>query len=62
MFPCTISVLDIHHELDWNPIVNRITDYPLSIKEDGSVMYYKYDEEKKISRYLCWGIFSLVPL
>jgi len=34
-------VLEIHHELDWNPISNRITDYPLSIKEDGAVIYYK---------------------
>ncbi|XP_066910373.1 ubiquitin carboxyl-terminal hydrolase 47-like [Clytia hemisphaerica] len=46
MFPCTCSVLDIQHELDWNPISNRITDYPLSMKEDGGVIYYKDAREK----------------
>lgn len=41
MFPCVSSVLDIHHDLDWDLNCKDLRDYPLSIKEDGSVIYFR---------------------
>ncbi len=41
-FPYESSVLEIEKELDWNPSIRRVSDYPLAIIDDGSVLYYRY--------------------
>ena len=40
-FPGEISVLDLEEELEWNPNVSSISSMPLSIYDDGAVLYYK---------------------
>ena len=40
-FPCEMSVLDIESELEWNPTVTTISSMPLSIYDDGSILYFK---------------------
>ena len=40
-FPCVVPVLDIEDDLEWNPNVSSITSSPLSIYDDGAVLYYK---------------------
>ena len=40
-FPCEISVLDLEDDLEWNPNVSSISSSPLSIYDDGAVLYYK---------------------
>ena len=40
-FPCKISVLDLEDDLEWNPNVSTISSMPLSIYDDGAVLYYK---------------------
>lgn len=40
-FPCEQSVLDIEKDLDWNPQVTSVTSMPLSIYDDGSIIYFK---------------------
>ena len=40
-FPCEISVLDIEDDMEWNPNVSFISSMPLSIYDDGAVLYYK---------------------
>lgn len=48
-FPCVVSILDIPHEIDWNPKCSKLAEFPLSITDDGAVIYYKNCEEKKKS-------------
>ena len=40
-FPCELSVLDLEDDLEWNPNVSSISSMPLSIYDDGAVLYYK---------------------
>ncbi|KAM4720713.1 ubiquitin carboxyl-terminal hydrolase 47 isoform 1-T1 [Rhinophrynus dorsalis] len=40
-FPCDISVLEIHQELDWNPKVTTLNVWPLYISDDGAVIFYR---------------------
>ena len=40
-FPCEVSVLDMEDDLEWNPKVSSIASLPLSIYDDGAVLYYK---------------------
>ena len=40
-FPCEMSVLDIDSDLEWNPTVNTISSMPLSIYDDGSILYFR---------------------
>ncbi|XP_073434473.1 ubiquitin carboxyl-terminal hydrolase 47 isoform X1 [Dendrobates tinctorius] len=40
-FPCDISVLEIHQELDWNPKVSTLNAWPLYISDDGAVIFYR---------------------
>ena len=40
-FPCELSVLDLEDELEWNPAVSTISSMPLSIYDDGAILYYK---------------------
>ena len=40
-FPCVVPVLDIEDDLEWNPNVSSISSAPLSIYDDGAVLYYK---------------------
>uniref|UniRef100_A0A8C2RWK8 Ubiquitin carboxyl-terminal hydrolase 47 n=1 Tax=Capra hircus TaxID=9925 RepID=A0A8C2RWK8_CAPHI len=40
-FPCDISVLDIHQDLDWNPKVSTLNVWPLYICDDGAVIFYR---------------------
>lgn len=41
-FPCEISVLEIHQDLDWNPKVSTLNVWPLYICDDGAVIFYRY--------------------
>lgn len=38
-----MSVLEVEDELDWNPNAPTISSMPLSIYDDGAILYYKYD-------------------
>ena len=40
-FPCELSVLDIEAELDWDPAVGNINQAPVSLYDDGGVLYFK---------------------
>lgn len=40
-FPCEMSVLKIHTELDWNPKAVSLESYPIQISEDGGVVFYR---------------------
>lgn len=40
-FPYEISVLDIDSELSWNPDVVTLSAWPLSICDDGCLLYYR---------------------
>ena len=40
-FPCEISMLDIDSDLEWNPTLNTISSMPLSIYDDGAILYFK---------------------
>ena len=37
-----MSVLEIEEDLEWNPNVSTLNSVPLSIYDDGSVIYYKW--------------------
>ena len=39
-FPCELSV-DLVDKLEWNPAVSTISSMPLSIYDDGAILYYK---------------------
>ncbi|ELV11214.1 Ubiquitin carboxyl-terminal hydrolase 47 [Tupaia chinensis] len=45
-FPCDISVLDIHQDLDWNPKVSTLNVWPLYICDDGAVIFYRDKTEE----------------
>ncbi|TSL68241.1 Ubiquitin carboxyl-terminal hydrolase 47 [Bagarius yarrelli] len=45
-FPCDISVLDIHQDLDWNPKVSTLNVWPLYICDDGAVVFYRDSSEE----------------
>ena len=40
-FPSEMSVLEVEDELEWNPSVPAVTSMPLSIYDDGAILYYK---------------------
>lgn len=40
-FPCELSVLEMQSELDWNPSVETLGEWPLYINDDGAVLYYR---------------------
>ncbi len=40
-FPCEMSVLDVEDDLEWNPNVQTISSMPLSIYDDGAIIYFK---------------------
>ncbi len=40
-FPCEMSVLEVEDDLDWNPNVQTISSMPLSIYDDGAIVYFK---------------------
>jgi len=41
-FPCDMSVFDVEKTLEWDANVTTINQWPLSILDDGDVIYYKY--------------------
>merc|ERR1712013_898505 len=41
VFPCTTSLLDMENEIDWNPMCLKLTDFPLTITDDGALIYFK---------------------
>uniref|UniRef100_A0A8C4QAX2 Ubiquitin carboxyl-terminal hydrolase 47 n=1 Tax=Eptatretus burgeri TaxID=7764 RepID=A0A8C4QAX2_EPTBU len=45
-FPCDMSVLDIHHDLEWNPKVSTLNVWPLYICDDGAVVFYRDRREE----------------
>lgn len=45
-FPCEMSLLTIHKDLDWNPQVVSLNTNPLYICDDGHVVYYKDAREE----------------
>lgn len=45
-FPCDISLLEVHTDLDWNPNVTTLNSWPLYICDDGNVLYYRDRSEK----------------
>ncbi|KAG9475926.1 hypothetical protein GDO78_004010 [Eleutherodactylus coqui] len=47
-FPCDISVLEIHQDLDWNPKVSTLNAWPLYISDDGAVIFYRDKTEELI--------------
>ena len=40
-FPSEMSVLEVEDELEWNPSVPAVSSMPLSIYDDGAILYYK---------------------
>uniref|UniRef100_A0A8C2DJY2 Ubiquitin carboxyl-terminal hydrolase 47 n=1 Tax=Cyprinus carpio TaxID=7962 RepID=A0A8C2DJY2_CYPCA len=47
-FPCDISLLEIHQDLDWNPKVSTLNVWPLYICDDGAVIFYRDSTEELI--------------
>uniref|UniRef100_A0A8C6PI16 Ubiquitin carboxyl-terminal hydrolase 47 n=1 Tax=Nothobranchius furzeri TaxID=105023 RepID=A0A8C6PI16_NOTFU len=47
-FPCDISVLEIHQDLDWNPKVSTLNVWPLYICDDGAVVFYRDSREEPL--------------
>uniref|UniRef100_A0A8C7Y406 Ubiquitin carboxyl-terminal hydrolase 47 n=1 Tax=Oryzias sinensis TaxID=183150 RepID=A0A8C7Y406_9TELE len=47
-FPCDISVLEIHQDLDWNPKVSTLNVWPLYICDDGAVVFYRNSTEETL--------------
>nr|CAD7439732.1 unnamed protein product [Timema bartmani] len=45
-FPCDMSVLGIHTELDWAPQTMTVDSWPLNIYEDGHVILYRDSREE----------------
>jgi len=41
-----MSVLEVEDELDWNPNAPTISSMPLSIYDDGAILYYKDSAER----------------
>jgi ubiquitin carboxyl-terminal hydrolase 47 len=48
-FPCEMSVLGIHTELDWNCQTTTLDSWPLNIFEDGHVILYR-DSREEVKR------------
>ncbi|XP_078614129.1 uncharacterized protein LOC144883453 [Branchiostoma floridae x Branchiostoma japonicum] len=44
-FPCDVSLLEIHTDLEWDPSVQALNTWPLYICDDGSVLFYRDSEE-----------------
>jgi ubiquitin carboxyl-terminal hydrolase 47 len=40
-FPCEISVLGIHTELDWSSATATLDSWPPGLSEDGQVILYR---------------------
>jgi len=40
-FPYDVSVLDVEKELEWNPNVSLISQWPLAVNDDGCALIYK---------------------
>ena len=40
-FPCEMSVLNIQTELNWDHNAELLTDWKLSITDDGVVVFYR---------------------
>uniref|UniRef100_A0A8C7SEL6 Ubiquitin carboxyl-terminal hydrolase 47 n=1 Tax=Oncorhynchus mykiss TaxID=8022 RepID=A0A8C7SEL6_ONCMY len=49
-FPCDISVLEIHQDLDWNPKVSTLNVWPLYICDDGAVVFYRDSTEEPMEQ------------
>ncbi|KAK6294582.1 hypothetical protein J4Q44_G00354120 [Coregonus suidteri] len=49
-FPCDISVLEIHQDLDWNPKVSTLNVWPLYICDDGAVVFYRNSTEEPMEQ------------
>ncbi|XP_043955559.1 ubiquitin carboxyl-terminal hydrolase 47 isoform X2 [Gambusia affinis] len=47
-FPCDISVLEIHQDLDWNPKVSTLNVWPLYICDDGAVVFYRDNRDEPL--------------
>ncbi|XP_032079360.1 ubiquitin carboxyl-terminal hydrolase 47 isoform X3 [Thamnophis elegans] len=47
-FPCEISILEIHQDLDWNPKVSTLNVWPLYICDDGAVIFYRDKTEEMV--------------
>uniref|UniRef100_A0A3B5QI93 Ubiquitin carboxyl-terminal hydrolase 47 n=1 Tax=Xiphophorus maculatus TaxID=8083 RepID=A0A3B5QI93_XIPMA len=47
-FPCDISVLEIHQDLDWNPKVSTLNVWPLYICDDGAVVFYRDSRDEPL--------------
>ncbi|XP_028587052.2 ubiquitin carboxyl-terminal hydrolase 47 isoform X1 [Podarcis muralis] len=47
-FPCEISILEIHQDLDWNPKVSTLNVWPLYICDDGAVIFYRDKTEEVV--------------
>ncbi|GLH00204.1 Ubiquitin carboxyl-terminal hydrolase 47 [Gryllus bimaculatus] len=45
-FPCDMSVLSIHSDLEWNPPTDKLDVWPLNIYEDGHVFFYRDNREQ----------------
>jgi len=45
-FPCDMSVLSIHTELEWNPKAPSLESWPIQITEDGGVIFYRDSREE----------------
>ncbi|XP_046669066.1 ubiquitin carboxyl-terminal hydrolase 47-like isoform X1 [Homalodisca vitripennis] len=45
-FPCDMSVLNIHSDLEWNPKTTSLDAWPIQINEDGGVLFYKDSREE----------------
>ena len=40
-FPYDMSVMELDKELDWNPNVSQINQWPLAVSDDGATLIYK---------------------
>ena len=41
VFPFEVSLLEVHHNLDWTAEVASLSMWPLHIYEDGNLVYYR---------------------
>ena len=41
-FPFTVSALDAHTDLEWNPNGDFLRRYPIMVSDDGVLFYYRY--------------------
>lgn len=47
-FPCEVSVLILHTELDWSFQSSSLDTWPLLSLEDGQVIFYRYGGDRYI--------------